>query len=83
MSQLILIDRDTKQEIGRRPMDPAERYVLYASCAEYELLSHEANEYTMHTVAWRLPEENCVVSVTAHGKARMSCGCTMGYCTCC
>lgn len=83
MHQLILIDKQSGLEVGRRPMDPAERFVLYDACAEHELLSHDVKEYVMHTVAWRLPDLNCIVSVTAHASARMACGCTMGYCTCC
>jgi hypothetical protein len=89
MSQLILIDKQSGLEVGRRPMEAAERYQLYHALqsallsGEHALLSHDVNEYRMHTVAWLVADQNCVVSVTVHGRARMACGCTMGYCTCC
>jgi hypothetical protein len=89
MHQLILIDKASGLEVGRRDMDPQERYVLgnalqYALLhREHVLFTHESKQYTMHTLAWRLPEEDCVVSVTYHARERMSCGCESGYCTCC
>jgi hypothetical protein len=83
MSQLILIDKESGLEVGRRDMAPQERYQLYHDCSEHERLTYDAKEYTLHTVAWQVPDENCVVSVTYHARERLACGCARGYCGCC
>jgi hypothetical protein len=66
MPQLILIDKDSQQEVGRREMHASERYDIYAAWDTGDLLSFQAKQYTLHTVAWRVPENNCVVQVTFH-----------------
>ena len=63
MAKLLLTDQDG-HELGRREMAPEERYDLYARCREHELLSYEGKRYTIHSVAWRVPEETCVVAVS-------------------
>ena len=82
MSELILIDRTTKQEIGRRPMAPQERYSLYSDCASHALLAFSGKRYTLYSVAWRIPEENCVATVMFDSHECLPCGCTAGCCTC-
>ena len=64
MSQLILVDQDSTTEIGRRDMHPDERLQIYHDCAEHEPLCFQGKCYAMHTVAWRIPEYDCVATVT-------------------
>jgi hypothetical protein len=64
MHQLILIDDTSKLEVGRRDMQPQERYQLYRDHLEHECLLFAGRFYLTHTVAWRIPEEDFVVSVT-------------------
>lgn len=83
MAQLIVIDRASKQEVGRRAMAPQERYQLYRDCSEHTLLTFNAKRYAVHTVAWQVPAEHCVVSVTYHSNDVFGCGCAVGCCGCC
>jgi hypothetical protein len=62
MSMLILIDRESQQEIGRRVMDAHERYAYYQ--AQGEQIKFQGGCYRLLSVAWRLPDENCVLCVT-------------------
>lgn len=75
MHELILIDYTSKQEIGRRAMAPAERYGFYAVCANHELLTHDSKCYRVHTVAWRIPEEDCCLAVTFDSWEPSYCDC--------
>jgi hypothetical protein len=61
--QLILCGKDGV-EIGRRPMEPNERYALYAAYNEGELFSFAGSKYRLHSVAWRKPEQDCIVLVS-------------------
>ncbi len=73
MAELILIDSETKQEIVRQPMDASGRYQFYTDCANHERILVDGKFYTLHGVAWRIPEEALVATVTYHSHAVQSC----------
>jgi hypothetical protein len=63
MHELILRDKDGK-EIGRRHMEPSERYAMYQAYSEGELFSWNGSRYQIHSVAWRKPEADCILLVS-------------------
>jgi hypothetical protein len=63
MSQLILINKESGFEIGRRAMHADERYTYYK--AQGEQIVFQGCCYRLLTVAWRLPDEDCVCSVAS------------------
>jgi hypothetical protein len=66
MAELIL--RDTNgQEVCRRPMEPQERYDLYARCRDRECLEHAGLRYTLITVAYDRAAEQCLCQVRCEG----------------
>ena len=73
MAELILIDRDTKQEVGRKPMDASGRYWFYTDCANHERVLFDGKYYTMHSVAWKIPEQELIATVTYHSQAVQAC----------
>jgi hypothetical protein len=74
MHELIVIERATGQEIGRRSMAPHERYTYYEDCRDHDLLTYEGKYYVLDSVAWRIPEEDLVLGVTFHSH-ETSCDC--------
>jgi hypothetical protein len=66
MAELIL--RDTNgQEVCRRPMEPQERYGVYAQCRDHECLQHAEKQYRIVTVIWDRVTEQCICCVTCEG----------------
>lgn len=51
-------------EIGRHEMRPEERYAVYQTYSAGDLFAWGQGRYRLHTVAWRVPQEELVVSVT-------------------
>jgi hypothetical protein len=64
MSQLILIDQGTGQEIGRQTMDASERLFFYRAWDTHDLIRFDSKRYRIHTVAWQVPQEDLVLCVS-------------------
>jgi hypothetical protein len=62
MSQLILRDADGVN-VGCRVMEAHERLFFYRAWDTHDLISFEGKRYLIKTVAWRMPEEDLVLSV--------------------
>ncbi len=66
MGQLILYNAEGV-EVGRRAMDPSERYVYYRACASHDLIAHAGMQYRVLTVAWKVPQEELTLQVVCEG----------------
>jgi hypothetical protein len=62
MAELILRDADGV-EVGRRAMQPGERYGLYEQCRDRQLFHHAGQQYTLLTVAYDRTAEQCICTV--------------------
>lgn len=57
--------RDTEgHDLLTRPMEPGERYVYYRAYSEGELISFDGKRYRLHSVAWRHPQQDCMLLVS-------------------
>jgi len=63
MACLVLRDVANGQEISREPMAPQRRYDLYRLMAEHECFCFAGKRWHIHSVAWRIPEEECVLGL--------------------
>ena len=81
MAQLILRNAEG-HTVGQREILASERYAFYHAWDQRELITFDGTNYRLVTVAWRIPEEHCVCQVVFDSLERMSCGCTVGGCTC-
>lgn len=63
MAELILRDAEG-HEVGRRPMEPQERYVYYQAWSQHDLVPFDGKRYKLHSVAWRKPSEDCILLVS-------------------
>jgi hypothetical protein len=66
MHELIIIEKTTGHELGRSEMHPSERYRYYDDYRDQGLLVFNAKQYTIHSVAWRIPEQDLVLGVSFH-----------------
>jgi hypothetical protein len=66
MAQLILCTAEGL-ELVRRPMEPSERYALYRLFSASDYLEHAGRCYRLLSVAWKLPEEDCICRVRDEG----------------
>lgn len=67
MPTAILINDVTKQEISRWDMSADERYLFYQACADRQLLIRDGVQYTYVSVAWKIPEQQCIIVAKVHG----------------
>lgn len=68
MAELILIDLDG-HEVGRRPVEASERLFFYRAWDTHDQISFDGKRYVIHTVAWRVPEQDLVLGVRFEGWA--------------
>ena len=61
---LLIVRNGDGVELGRREMHPIERFALYRACSTRELFRWGHGQFVVNTVAWRLPEEHCLLGVT-------------------
>jgi hypothetical protein len=64
MAHQLILTNTEGIELGRRAMEPQERYHLYQLYNDGALFSHEGKRYTLHSVAWRIPDHDCVLLVS-------------------